>query len=343
VCGRGHYATEFPTELCRLASRLCCPILADPLSGLRFGDHQRTWVCSYYDAFLRRRDIQDSVQPDWILRFGGVPTSKALQKYLARLSETAAILVNPLGTWPDPEYNSTAVMHCDSLLLCQALLNTGVKASSIDWSETILKQEHRAHQVFSKMEHKPLEAEVLNHIMSATTAGSAIFCGNSMIIRDVDSFVSGAQKPIRLYGNRGASGIDGNVSTALGMAAVSTGPLIALLGDLSLYHDMNGLLAAKGLNAILVAFNNGGGAIFGYLPQARLPEFKSHWLTPTGLDIARIANLYALRHHCVRDIAQFETAFDRSLKRNGVDLIEIIIDREQSLRRHHKYWESVDS
>jgi 2-succinyl-5-enolpyruvyl-6-hydroxy-3-cyclohexene-1-carboxylate synthase len=283
------------------------------------------------------------VQPDWVLRFGGVPTSKTLQEYLRGLRQTAAILVNPLGTWPDPDYKSTIVLHCDSLRLCQALLKTGLKTSDKDWSQIMLEQERRTHSVFSNMEPKPLEAEVLNHVMHETPGGSTIFCGNSMIIRDVDSFVSGGQKVLRLFGNRGTSGIDGNVSTALGMAAVSTDPLVALLGDLSLYHDMNGLLAAKGLNAILVVFNNGGGAIFGFLPQAKLPEFTSHWLTPTGLDIARIAHLYELKHHLVRDSVQFAAALDRSLKNNGVDLIEISIDRELSLRLHLRYWESVDS
>jgi 2-succinyl-5-enolpyruvyl-6-hydroxy-3-cyclohexene-1-carboxylate synthase len=157
----------------------------------------------------------------------------------------------------------------------------------------------------------------------------------------VDSFLCGGETRLHLVGNRGVSGIDGNVSTVLGLAAAAQGPVVGLLGDLALYHDMNGLLAASGLSATLVVFNNGGGAIFGYLPQARLDGFERYWLTPTGLELAQIARLYALGHHRVHDVRAFRDALTASLRSSGVDLIEIVVDRQESLRRHLGYWSRV--
>jgi 2-succinyl-5-enolpyruvyl-6-hydroxy-3-cyclohexene-1-carboxylate synthase len=157
----------------------------------------------------------------------------------------------------------------------------------------------------------------------------------------VDITMQGGPQRLRLIGNRGASGIDGNVSTALGLAAVLPGPVVGLLGDLALYHDMNGLLAARGLDATLVVFNNGGGAIFGHLPQRGLPEFERYWLTPTGLDIERIAELYDLRHARTTTADAFAAALHRALEAPGVDLIEVVVDREQSLEQHRSYWSAV--
>jgi 2-succinyl-5-enolpyruvyl-6-hydroxy-3-cyclohexene-1-carboxylate synthase len=162
-----------------------------------------------------------------------------------------------------------------------------------------------------------------------------------MVIRDVDTAMRGGPQTLRLVGNRGASGIDGNVSTTLGLAAGWAEPVVGLLGDLALYHDMNGLLAARDLDAVLVVFNNGGGAIFEHLPQRRLPDFERYWLTPSGLEIAKIAELYRLRHAHVADAEALEAEMCTALARPGVDLIEVAIDRAHSVERHRDYWMRV--
>ncbi len=343
VFGRGNFSAELPQVIALLANRLRCPVLVDPLSGLRFGNHDHSQIVSRYDAFLRQKDFCTKYRPDWVLRFGGVPTSKILQVYLGQASKPKTILVNPQGTWPDPEHNCSEVFHADPLQLCRDLLETDLKPGNERWSATFTTQEKRAQRLLENMSEKPLEAEVLDSLIQRCPPKATLFCGNSMIVRDVDSFSGDGEKQLQLIGNRGASGIDGNISTALGMAAVSNEPVIALLGDLALYHDMNGLLSGRELDAVLVVFNNGGGAIFSLLPQAQLPEFKDYWLTPTGLDIARIARLYGMKHHRVDDKTGFTTAFETSLEHPGVDLIEVMIDREQSIARRRTYWRSVVS
>ncbi len=341
VCGRGPYPQAFPIAVCELARSLSWPILADPLSGLRFGRHDRTQVLGHYDAFLRRQTFCDKYRPNYVLRFGGTPTSKVLQQYLNQVDKGATILVDPLGRWSDPTRTSGRIFYADTVALCQQLTAAMTQSAETSLYRAFLKQEQYTAQRLRDSVDRPFEAEVLAELVYHCPEQSIVFCGNSMVIRDVDSFLNGGEQLLTLAGNRGASGIDGNVSTALGMAAVSDKPVIGLVGDLALFHDMNGLLAARELNAVLVVFNNGGGAIFEYLPQANLPEFEQYWLTPPALDIAQIAKLYGLSYHRTQNNEQFETALLSSLGSSGVDLIDVIVDRKQSVRRHKAYWETV--
>ena len=201
------------------------------------------------------------------------------------------------------------------------------------WWVPFREADERARKLLRNDAQAPLDLLSLEIIERHCPVGTAIFCANSLVIRDVDTAMHGGPQPLRLVGNRGASGIDGNVSTVLGLAAGWPGPVVGLLGDLALYHDMNGLISARGLDATLVVFNNGGGAIFEHLPQRDLPEFERYWLTPTGLDIARIASLYDLRHARITTQDAFEDAFEQALAKPGVDIIEVMVEREPSLAR----------
>jgi 2-succinyl-5-enolpyruvyl-6-hydroxy-3-cyclohexene-1-carboxylate synthase len=183
---------------------------------------------------------------------------------------------------------------------------------------------------------------VVERLQARLPAGSALFCGGSMAIRDADNFLAAAAKPLRIHGNRGVSGIDGHVATVAGLAAAGSGPVAALLGDLALYHDMNGLLHLRGRDVVLVVVNNGGGGIFEYLPQARLPEMERLWLTPTGLDLARVAGLYGLGFRRVTGGADLEAELDAALDAalgGGPWLLEVVVERTASVAAHRAYWE----
>lgn len=338
VCGRGLYGEGFAATVAELAGCLACPVLADPLSGLRFGDHDRSRILSHYDTFLRAESFDASQRPEWVLQLGGVPTSKALQQYIAGLGAGALALVVPHGPWQDPAERGGRILYADPERLCRALARLELLPAPADWGEAFVAQERRVASRLKGSGDLPLEARVLKVLGRRLPEGATLFCGNSMVVRDVDSFLEGGDRALRILGNRGASGIDGNVSTVLGIAAAGGGPVVGLVGDLALYHDMNGLLAARDLNGTLVVFNNGGGAIFGYLPQRILPEFERYWLTPTGLDIAQVARLYGLAYHRAGDVEAFEAALERSLVGPGVDIIEVAIDRAESVTRHQAYW-----
>jgi len=341
VCGRLPQHPGLATSIGRLARRLDCPVLADPLSGLRFGPHDRSLVLTRYDAFVRRSGFAQAHRPAWTLHLGAVPTSKSLQTYLAGLSQLRRTSVVPFGPWPDPDHRDTRVIHSDPEALCQALSECRLAPAPGQWAEAFLAEEQRAARTLANMPRPPLESEVLALLTRHAPSGGTLFLGSSLIIRDADSFLSGSERPLNLIGNRGASGIDGHVSTLLGAAAARREPVIGLLGDLALYHDMNGLLAARSLDATLVVVNNGGGAIFDYLPQAGLPQYERYWRTPTQLDPAKVADLYGLRHCRVSGSPGFQGALLRSLQDGSVNLIEVLVSPRDSLARHRAYWEAI--
>lgn len=338
VCGRGPFEPDFCRHVSALAERLACPVLADPLSGLRFGNHDRSHVLTRYDAFLRNT-LPGQQPPAWILRFGATPVSKTLQRYLASNSSASQILVAPWRDWQDPDRIAKCTVHSDPAALCTALLGSSLQAAEPGWLDAFVAEEQRIAALEESLE-MPLEAQILRNLAMLCPEDTRLFAGNSMVIRDVDSFMNGGAKRIIILGNRGASGIDGNVSTTLGISASGV-RTIGLLGDLALAHDMNGLLATRELGATLVVFNNGGGSIFEYLPQRERPEFERYWLTPTTLEIEQIARLFDLGYHRADDAGQFEEALRRSLDSNRADLVEVVVDRKKSVALHRAYWGKV--
>ena len=179
-------------------------------------------------------------------------------------------------------------------------------------------------------------------------AGATLFAGNSMPVRDIDTFLETDTRPLRVLGNRGLSGIDGVVSSALGVAAanaVDGGAALALLvGDLSFYHDLNGLLAARGhgLTATLVVVNNDGGGIFSFLPQAQAvpaPEFEALFGTPHGLSFRQAAEMYGLAHTQPDSVPALRAALTASLGESGVQIIEVRTDRAENVAVHQRLLE----
>jgi 2-succinyl-5-enolpyruvyl-6-hydroxy-3-cyclohexene-1-carboxylate synthase len=171
-----------------------------------------------------------------------------------------------------------------------------------------------------------------------------VFAGNSMPVRDIDSFWPPGPKLQFFEGSRGASGIDGVVSTALGAAARMYGHVVLVIGDLSFYHDMNGLLAAQrfGLSATIVLINNDGGGIFSFLPQHEDTEhFEQLWGTPHGLDFSHVAGLYGVDFQRVTTREEYRNALKASFDAPGVQVIEIKTDREENLRLHRRIWDEV--
>lgn len=338
VCGGGDHGSGFPDAVVALARKLASPVLADPLSGLRFGSHDRASVLCRYDAFLRRSSAQENLRPDWVLRFGAMPVSKTLQQFLSSQSDMDHIVVDAQGRWPDPLHQATRLVRSDPAALCQQLANVIELAAPSSWLAAFQAEEQRAAGLAQR--NAPLEAEVVRTVVDLLPDNGMLFSGNSMAIRDLDAYSGSSANSFQIIGNRGASGIDGNISTVLGLAAGSTRPVVALLGDLAFYHDMNGLLAARGLDVVFVVLNNGGGGIFEYLPQSQLDDFERAWLTPLGLDFTHAARLYGLDYQKISRAADFPAALASALT-GGAHLIEVMVEREISVARHRAYWTAV--
>ncbi|MEE8146310.1 MAG: thiamine pyrophosphate-binding protein [Longimicrobiales bacterium] len=190
-----------------------------------------------------------------------------------------------------------------------------------------------------------LEGDVLAAVVAGVPDGTTLFVSNSMPVRDLDAF-GGAGKPLRVYGNRGASGIDGIVSTVAGIAAASDGrsPVVAVLGDVAFFHDMNGLFAVAqyGLDIVFVVINNDGGGIFHMLPiRDHEPEFTRYFATPHGLDFRHVAALYGIPYRCVERAAGTAEVFGEVLVGTGPRILEVRSDRDQNHRNRQAVTEAV--
>ncbi len=341
----------FPAAVGRLAAALGWPVLADPLSQVRCGPHDRRAVIDGYDAFLRDPRAVEALAPEVILRFGAIPTSKPALLYLQRHAAARQIVVDGGDGWPDPTLIATDVLHADPPTLCRSLVKAlgDAGASASAWLATWREVDRRARDAATACLlgfAEPFEGRVFHEMAAVLPEGSTLFVGSSMPVRDLDTFFPASARPVRFLANRGANGIDGVVSSALGAAAGSAGPLALVIGDLSLYHDMNGLLAARrfGLDATIVLVNNDGGGIFSFLPQAAHPEhFEALFGTPHGLDFRPVADLYGATYARPEGWGEFRAAVAAGLREGGLRIVEVRTDRERNVALHREVWRAVSA
>lgn len=335
VCGGGDYPADFADAVTALARQLDCPILAEPLSNLRFGPHDQSQLCTRYDTFLRNPAYVAAHPAQWVLRFGAFPVTRTLQTWLA--SVPTQIVVTPDTRWPDPQHSANMLFHADPAEFCKALSTAAPAPATTTW-RTAFAQAETAVASFARHYQglDNFEGALIAALLELLPAEHRLFCGNSMAIRDLDAFSGCSDKALRIFGNRGASGIDGNLSTAIGIAV--DGPCVALLGDLTAQHDLTALAAARGLDIVFIVLNNGGGGIFEYLPQATLPEFDQAWLTPQTINFAAATETFGIAYARAETLADFKTALCTALKTGGPSLIEALLDRKTSVEHHRRYW-----
>jgi 2-succinyl-5-enolpyruvyl-6-hydroxy-3-cyclohexene-1-carboxylate synthase len=327
-------------------------VLADPLSQVRCGPHDRTLVIDVYDVMLRVEALAEALAPDLILRLGAPPASRPLLQYLQRHDQAAHVIVDGEGGWPDPMRQAAQMVRADARLLCHELAGALGRAGGAvrsPWPATWQRFAGRARRALrDRLDAvgEPFEGKVFAELSSLLPGGALLVVGNSMPVRDLDSFFPGAEAAIRFMGNRGASGIDGLVSTSLGAAAAGAAPVVAVLGDLAFYHDQTGLLAAKlhALRAMIVLLNNDGGGIFSFMPQAAYPEyFEALFGTPHGLDFSLAARMYGAVFTRPDDWEAFRAALRRGLAGPGLSIVEVRTDRQRNVALHHEIWSAVET
>ena len=317
------------------------PVLADPLSGARRGPH----AVSAYDGLLRAPRFAAAHRPELAVRVGGGPTSKALAGWLDE--SVPQVLVDPAGGWLDPGRTASLRLVADpsSLLAATAAALTGPRGG--DWLAGWLEAERLARGAIDGLIDgwpEPFEGQVARDLVDGLPDGATLVVGSSMPVRDVDAFAR-PRDGLRFVANRGLSGIDGFVATALGVAAAGEEPVAALCGDLSLLHDASTLLGAAGRprGAVLVVCDNDGGGIFSFLPQARLPAelFEPLFGTPHGLDLAALAAAARLPCRQVEKAADLLPALHAALAGGGTELLLVAGDRATNLARHRAVTEAV--
>ncbi|UXO87230.1 MULTISPECIES: 2-succinyl-5-enolpyruvyl-6-hydroxy-3-cyclohexene-1-carboxylic-acid synthase [Bacillus] len=345
VAGELHTQEEKEAVL-RLSKALHLPILADPLSLLRNGHENKELIIDAYDSLLKDEALQQHLLPDMIIRFGPMPVSKPLFKWLEKHAEVQQIVVDAAGGLRDPGLSASYVIESTVSAFVEAALNQAEKCEETSflnrWQNA--NSSFRTHAARYSDEDLSFEGNVYRQLQHLLPKESVLFIGNSMPIRDVDTFFETQSKPFRMMANRGANGIDGVVSTALGTYAAVKQPVTLVIGDLSFYHDMNGLLAAKLMDIPLtvVLINNDGGGIFSFLPQASdEPYYEKLFGTPTGLNFEYASKLYGGTYSKPATKQELHDVYMAHIDEPGLHLIEIETDRHSRVDKHRQMMDDI--
>jgi 2-succinyl-5-enolpyruvyl-6-hydroxy-3-cyclohexene-1-carboxylate synthase len=314
VCGPTPEDVAEPAA--RLAAQAGWPLLAEPTSGVRCGEHDRSHVVAHYDVLLRVEDFAAHHAPDLVVRVGDTPTSKPLREWLASASQ---VVLDPHAAWNEPTRRAELLLHAAAAPTLDALAATLEMRSAerdTDWLASWRAADALVPSALAESPD-PFEPKVLADLEPELPEEALVWVSSSMPIRDVEAYFPQSPKRLRFLANRGANGIDGVVSSALGAALGSGLPTWLLTGELALLHDVGGLLAARraGVDLRIVCLNNGGGAIFDFLPvsQHAAPSlYEEHIATPADVDLAQLApGLTEVRTDRSRNVALHRAVVER--------------------------------
>ena len=330
VAGRG--ATS---EVMELARALSWPVLADPLSGLRECDPN---VVVAFDGIVRAQSASMLV-PDVVVRVGAPPASKVLAQWIARHQPTV-IQLSATEAVIDPDHSVAHRIVGDVAEICRKLAQYVAAAPQpveASWNSLWMKAETAAQTALSRwVENNWSEIAVARTVTDSVPAGSRLVVSSSMPIRDVEWF--GAVTPdVGVHANRGANGIDGVVSTAVGVAIASGEPTTLLIGDVAMLHDSNGLLGLgrRDVSVTMVVTNNDGGSIFSFLPQADVVSHETFELlygTPHGVSFEHLATAHGVAYRRVTSAAELREA----VVAGGTQLVEVVCDRAVNVSLHQQ-------
>jgi 2-succinyl-5-enolpyruvyl-6-hydroxy-3-cyclohexene-1-carboxylate synthase len=344
-----------------LSDALGWPVLADPRSGLR---GLEPGVVAAADGILRSDRFAADHLPDAVLRLGEPWVSKVVGRFLsaAVVDGARAVAVDPWGRWADPERECSILVRSDPGRFCREVVDyltgSGAKGTGSDrgrgWIGSWCAAEEAAQGVIraalgaggGSEAARPLTEPSLAHRLFAEMPGPAtLVVSSSMPVRDLEAFAAPRRRPPRVIANRGANGIDGVVSTALGVALASTDPTVALVGDLAFLHDASALLRVEGQQPALtvVVADNRGGGIFSFLEQASVLDaepFDRLFGTPQDADVAAVAGGFGWAVDDVvgdQDSTRLEEVLAGRLDQRVPSVIRVRLpDRAANVDVHHR-------
>lgn len=350
IVGPDNYNSEFLNYCEILSKKLAYPILADGTSQLRFGTHCKDNVITNYDAFLRSEIFSAGHQPDIIIQFGRTVTSKGLDTFLNNCS-AARFMVNDFGDWFDPADKAQAAYACKPYTFCKEIVSLidseGISRTNTNWLNEFNSEEKTASKLKAEIIDRsgfPNEGRIINELLNAIPDSCQVMISNSMPVRDFDYFASNCRKDIIVFNNRGASGIDGITSTALGIAASNKKPTILITGDLAFYYDLNSLLTAKNYNIplVIVLINNNGGGIFEVLPISGYGDvFKKYFLVPHNLDFKNLVKAFGGKYKIISGWKNFNSSLKSAFTAKNFSVLEIKTNAVESLKTRRKFWKAV--
>lgn len=337
IAGAGEI--EEPGPVLDLAHRAGWPVIAEPASGLRLDEH----AISTYDALLRVEGFRRFHRPDLVIRIGRLGLSRALGAFLE--PEIRQVLIDRDGAWLDPERAVSHVVAADPASICGQVARSLSGRDGSEWLGSWQDAERTARAAIDELldgENAPSEPRAARDLAAGLTDGSSLVVASSMPVRDLDWFMA-ARGGLRVVANRGANGIDGVVSTAVGVALAAAAPTAALVGDLALIHDQIGLQLARAehVDLVVVVINNDGGGIFSFLPHADHPEFERLFGTPHGLDLGTLASLYGCGYLRIERAADLVPAVVAAQGEGGPHVVEVRTERAANVALHEKLWAGV--
>lgn len=325
-----------PKAVVDFAERIGAVVIGDPLSNLR----QYEGVISTYDAFLAHHERWEELRPDVVIQLGQIPVSKRIQQWMGTLTDIDYITVSPNAEVVNPSLTTTIhVMASVDVFLWEMSLGISV-AQDLEYVRVWQGIESNSREQLDKVQEEPnlFEGRTIHMLQQMMSDEGQLLVANSMSIRDMDYFWATGRSQAMVYGNRGTNGIDGTVSTALGLSTNGK-PTVMVTGDLSFFHDMNGLAIGKthGMNLTIILHNNDGGGIFQYLPQKGTDDFDYLFNTPQGIDYSGLATMYGLDYVKVTTNAELEQAMQQYIGTEGIHLIEVPTSKESSRELHKVY------
>jgi 2-succinyl-5-enolpyruvyl-6-hydroxy-3-cyclohexene-1-carboxylate synthase len=336
-------------EVGLLGRALGFPILAEATSQVRFGMEGRSVAA--FDALLRSRSFRGRFAPDVIVEIGAPPTSTGYAQLVAETPQCRRVVIAPHG-WTDPHGTAALLVHADVPAFCRALRACLPRAErEAPFSAAVTAADERARSIIDAAipEATLTEAAALRAVVSACPPDSILVLGNSSPVRDADAYVFPSSKPIRVLGQRGASGIDGLVSGAAGAQHASKGPVTLLLGDLGFLHDIGGLALAREAKGplVIVAVNNGGGRLFEQLPIGRAlgpgEAFERLFATPQPIDFAAAAATFGIAFERAESPRDLRAALASAHARAGATLVEAKVPPHDGAERHRTLWARIDA
>ncbi len=333
VAGAGSGPAE---PLTRVANALGWPILASPAAPVWTSPE----VVRAHDALLRT-DLD--LQPEVIVRLGGLLSSRVAGEWLAA-SGAAEIVTAGERAWLDPHGTAAVVLPVAPATLIDAWLAEIDQVQPVDagaWRDGWQQRSQEALTAIEKAlasEAAPTEPGTARALVDALPAGAQLVASSSMPIRDLEWYAH-PRVDLDVHANRGANGIDGVVSTAVGIALADRArPTALLIGDVAFLHDTNGLLGAadRGIDLVIVVVDNDGGGIFSFLPQADVvaPEsFELLYGTPHGLDLVAVAQAFGVSARAVTDVGP---AVTEAIAAGGVQVLVVRTDRAANVEVHRR-------
>lgn len=340
VCGPRAPAEGFAAAIAELSRATGYPVLAEAASGARWS-MEGSGTVAQYDLLLRTPAAAKALTPELVLRFGGGLTSKRLTEWLDT-SLAPVVLFSEDGTPYDPTHRAVALVRSGAESACRAIASQVTRGPG-EWAALFSKAQAVCGQLLQdafEEQASVTEPQLAFETVRALPEGARLFVASSMPIRDVDAFGGPASPTLKVFSNRGINGIDGTLSSALGVAASSGQPTVVLTGDLAFLHDLNGLLIARRhhIPLTVVVVNNDGGGIFSFLPVAQAtPHFEELFGTPHGTDFSHAAALFGARYAEPRSTKELKAALHEHVGK-GLSVLNVRVDRHANPLEHQKLY-----